>query len=174
MRSSALALLPFALVLSACTTVTPAFKDSGTRSGPCVIGGPTEVAQQFYDYRIAHKDADMRSIAALRPYLSDTLFQMLQKSSALTATQSTFTRGDLFSSQAEGADKASVASASIIPNTDARNMPLRVELTRGGQTWKDEVLMIREGQCWVVDDVRYLSAASHAPTGTLRQAIEGQ
>lgn len=38
MRYSALTLLvPCALVLSACTTpVTPAFKDIGTRSGPCI------------------------------------------------------------------------------------------------------------------------------------------
>ncbi|MFO5769671.1 hypothetical protein ACLBQX_22010, partial [Klebsiella pneumoniae] len=33
-------LLPCALALSACTTVTPAYKDNGTRSGPCVEGGP--------------------------------------------------------------------------------------------------------------------------------------
>lgn len=54
MRYSALTLLvPCALVLSACTTpVTPAFKDIGTRSGPCIDGGPDTVAQQFYDYRI--------------------------------------------------------------------------------------------------------------------------
>ncbi len=51
MRYSAFALLvPAALLLSACTTtVTPAFKDIGTRSGPCVDGGPDSVAQQFYD-----------------------------------------------------------------------------------------------------------------------------
>lgn len=174
MRSSALALLPCALVLSACTAVTPAFKDIGTRSGPCVSGGPDEVAQQFYDYRIAHKGEGLSSVAALRPYLSDSLFQLLQKSTTSPAAQDAFIRSDIFSSQSEGPDKASVYSASTIPNTDARNIPLRVELTRGSQTWKDEVLMVREGQCWAVDDVRYLGAASHAPTGTLRQAVEGK
>lgn len=174
MRSSALLLLPCALVLSACTTATPAFKDIGTRSGPCINGGPDEVAQQFYDYRIAHKGEGLSSIAALRPYLSDSLFLQLQKASTSPTAQSAFARSDIFSSQSEGPDKASVASASTIPNTDARNIPLRVELTRGSQTWKDEVLMTREGQCWTVDDVRYLGATSHAPTGSLRQAIEGQ
>ncbi len=39
-------LLPCALALSACTTVTPAYKDNGTRSGPCVEGGPDDVAQK--------------------------------------------------------------------------------------------------------------------------------
>ena len=36
-----------------------------------------------------------------------------------------------------------------------RNIPLRVDLKQGTQSWKDEVLMIQEGQCWAVDDVRY-------------------
>lgn len=45
-------LLPCALALSACTTVTPAYKDNGTRSGPCVEGGPDDVAQKFYDTQI--------------------------------------------------------------------------------------------------------------------------
>lgn len=32
--------------------------------------------------------------------------------------------------------------------------------------------MIREGQCWAVDDVRYLGGTVHAPAGSLRQSIE--
>lgn len=48
MRYSKLTMLiPCALLLSACTTVTPAYKDNGTRSGPCVEGGPDNVAQHF-------------------------------------------------------------------------------------------------------------------------------
>lgn len=44
-------IIPCALALSACTTVTPAYKDNGTRSGACIEGGPDEVAQKFYDYQ---------------------------------------------------------------------------------------------------------------------------
>jgi hypothetical protein len=40
-----------------------------------------------------------------------------------------------------------------------RNIPLRVKLKQGTQSWQDEVLMIREGQCWAVDDVRYLGGS---------------
>lgn len=48
MRYSKLSLLiPCALLLSACTTVTPAYKDNGPRAGACVDGGPDSVAQQF-------------------------------------------------------------------------------------------------------------------------------
>ncbi len=32
--------------------------------------------------------------------------------------------------------------------------------------------MIQEGQCWAVDDVRYLGINSHAPAGSLQQSLE--
>lgn len=173
MRSSVLVLLPCALLLTACTTsVTPAFKDIGTRSGPCIEGGPDSVAQKFYDYQISHKTQGSSAIASLRPYLSDSLAQQLQKTSTSPNAQNEFMRSNIFTSNADGVDTAEVASASTIPNTDARNIPLRVKFTKGSQNWQDEVLMIREGQCWAVDDVRYLGANGHAPAGSLRQTIE--
>lgn len=169
MRYTNLALiLPAALLLSACTTVTPAYKDTGTRVGQCVEGGPDTVAQKFYDYQIQHRTSD---ITALRPYLSDGLAKLLNESSQDASKRSLMQSG-LFSSSATAPDGASVASASTIPNTDARNIPLRVDVKQGTQSWKDEVLMIREGQCWAVDDVRYLGNNSHAPAGTLRQSLE--
>jgi predicted small secreted protein len=169
MRSSVLTLIaPCALLLSACTTVTPAYKDIGTRSGPCIDGGPDSVAQQFYDYRIAHPGQSATDLAGLRPYLSDSLWQQLQTKSRTTQPAN----GDLFSSNANGIDSADVASASRILNTDARNMPLRVNLTKGDRQWQDEILMVREGQCWTVDDIRYTSESSNAPTGTLSQMLE--
>jgi hypothetical protein len=172
MRYSAMTLLvPCALLLSACTTpVTPAFKDIGTRSGPCIEGGPDAVAQQFYDTRISTRRND---VTALRPYLSDRLAQQLNEASR-DPQHSALLKSDPFSSQSTLPDSAVVESASTIPNTDARNIPLRVKLTQGSQTWQDEVLMIREGQCWVVDDVRYLGGSVHAPAGTLRQSVENR
>ena len=172
MRYSALTLLvPCALVLSACTTpVTPAFKDIGSRSGPCIEGGPDAVAQQFYDYRIQHRGNDL---TALRPYLSDNLAKLLNDASR-DPQQNALLSSDPFSSRATLPDSADVASASTIPNTDALNIPLRVKLTQGTQTWQDEVLMIREGQCWAIDDVRYIGGSVHAPAGTLRQSIENR
>ena len=169
MRYTNLALiLPAALLLSACTTVTPAYKDTGTRVGQCVEGGPDTVAQKFYDDQIQRRTSD---INALRPYLSDGLAKLLNESSQDASKRSLMQSG-LFSSSATAPDSASVASASTIPNTDARNIPLRVDLKQGTQSWKDEVLMIREGQCLAVDDVRYLGNNSHAPAGTLRQSLE--
>ena len=171
MRYSKLTMLiPCALLLSACTTVTPAYKDNGSRTGSCVQGGPDSVAQQFYDYRIQHRSND---ITALRPYLSDKLAALLSDASR-DNNQREVLSSDPFSSRTTLPDSARVASASTIPNRDARNIPLRVDLKQGDQSWQDEVLMIQEGQCWVIDDVRYLGGSVHAKAGTLRQSIENR
>ncbi|HEX4501219.1 MAG TPA: lipoprotein [Scandinavium sp.] len=168
MRYSAAALLvPCALLLSACTTVTPAFKDIGTRSGSCMEGGPDAVAQKFYDYSIQHRTTDL---TALRPYLSDDLAKVLNDANN-DPNKRALLQQEPFFSRSTPPDSADVASSSTIPNTDARNIPLRVELKQGSDRWQDEVLMIREGQCWAVDDVRYLGGTVHAPAGTLRQTL---
>ncbi|HFV0885875.1 TPA: lipoprotein [Escherichia coli] len=171
MRYRSLSLLiPCALLLSACTTVTPAYKDNGLRTGSCVQGGPDSVAQQFYDYRIQHRSND---ITALRHYLSDKLATLLSDASRNNSHRELLS-SDPFSSRTTLPDSAHVASASTIPNRDARNIPLRVDLKQGDQGWQDEVLMIQEGQCWVIDDVRYLGGSVHATSGTLRQSIENR
>ncbi|EKQ6286100.1 lipoprotein [Escherichia coli] len=171
MRYRSLSLLiPCALLLSACTTVTPAYKDNGLRTGSCVQGGPDSVAQQFDDYRIQHRSND---ITALRPYLSDKLATLLSDASRDNSHRELLS-SDPFSSRTTLPDSAHVASASTIPNRDARNIPLRVDLKQGDQGWQDEVLMIQEGQCWVIDDVRYLGGSVHATAGTLRQSIENR
>ncbi|EPS8492142.1 lipoprotein [Yersinia enterocolitica] len=180
-------ILPLAILLSACSnTVDPAYKDISSRTAPCVDGGPDTVAQKFYDLRvqqIGNKSGlpDDNLSAQFRPYLSQALYEQIQTarkqagnrtSSGVNSTQTI--NGDIFSSLREGSTSADVASASTIPNTDARNIPLRVNLTHqsaGGQSvmWQDEVLMIREGTCWVVDDIRFMGVS--APAGSLRQLL---
>ncbi|AJI84103.1 putative lipoprotein [Yersinia enterocolitica] len=180
-------ILPLAILLSACSnTVDPAYKDISSRTAPCIDGGPDTVAQKFYDLRvqqIGNKSGlpDDNLSAQFRPYLSQALYEQIQTarkqagnrtSSGVNSTQTI--NGDIFSSLREGSTSADVASASTIPNTDARNIPLRVNLTHqsaGGQSvmWQDEVLMIREGTCWVVDDIRFMGVS--APAGSLRQLL---
>ncbi|MGH1473358.1 lipoprotein [Yersinia proxima] len=179
-------ILPLAILLSACSnTVDPAYKDISSRTTPCIDGGPDTVAQKFYDLRIqqvGNKSGlpDDNLSAQFRPYLSQALYEQIQtarkqvgnRTSAVNTTQTI--NGDIFSSLREGNTSADVASASTIPNTDARNIPLRVNLTHqsaGGQSvvWQDEVLMIREGTCWVVDDIRFMGIS--APASSLRQLL---
>ncbi|WP_174847044.1 lipoprotein [Yersinia artesiana] len=183
-------ILPVAILLSACSnTVDPAYKDISSRTAPCIDGGPDTVAQKFYDLRIqqiGNKSGlpDDNLSAQFRPYLSQALYEQIQTarkqagnrtSSAVNSTQTI--NGDIFTSLREGSTSADVASASTIPNTDARNIPLRVNLTHqsaGGQSvvWQDEVLMIREGTCWVVDDIRFMGVS--APASSLRQLLGGR
>ncbi|HHA0033740.1 TPA: lipoprotein [Yersinia enterocolitica] len=180
-------ILPFAILLSACShTVDPAYKDISSRTAPCIDGGPDTVAQKFYDLRVQQIGnqsglPDDNLSAQFRPYLSQALYEQIQTarqqagnrtSSGVNSTQSI--NGDIFTSLHEGSTSADVASASTIPNTDARNIPLRVNLTHqsaGGQSvmWQDEVLMIREGTCWVVDDIRFMGVS--APASSLRQLL---
>lgn len=180
-------ILPLAILLSACSnTVDPAYKDISSRTAPCIDGGPDTVAQKFYDLRIqqvGNKSGlpDDNLSAQFRPYLSQALYEQIQTarkqagnrtSSGVNSTQTI--NGDIFTSLREGSTSADVASASTIPNSDARNIPLRVNLTHqsaGGQSvmWQDEVLMIREGTCWVVDDIRFMGVS--APASSLRQLL---
>ncbi len=106
-------------------------------------------------------------------YLSDKLATLLSDASRDNNHRELLTN-DPFSSRTTLPDSAHVASASTIPNRDARNIPLRVDLKQGDRGWQDEVLMIQEGQCWVIDDVRYLGGSVHATAGTLRQSIENR
>ncbi|HDL8112361.1 TPA: lipoprotein [Yersinia enterocolitica] len=180
-------ILPLAILLSACSnTVDPAYKDISSRTATCIDGGPDTVAQKFYDLRVQQIGnqsglPDDNLSAQFRPYLSQALYEQIQTarkqagnrtSSGVNSTQTI--NGDIFTSLREGSTSADVASASTIPNTDARNIPLRVNLTHqsaGGQSvmWQDEVLMIREGTCWVVDDIRFMGVS--APASSLRQLL---
>ncbi|MFV8797413.1 lipoprotein [Yersinia sp. LJYL362] len=180
-------ILPLAILLSACSnTVDPAYKDISSRAAPCIDGGPDRVAQKFYDLRVQQIGnqsglPDDNLSAQFRPYLSLALYEHIQtaRKQAGNRTSSTVNNtqtinGDIFTSLREGNTSADVASASTIPNTDARNIPLRVNLTHqsaGGQSvmWQDEVLMIREGTCWVVDDIRFMGVS--APASSLRQLL---
>lgn len=191
-KKTLVAAIPLVFMLNACTTVEPAYKDIGSRTAPCVDGGPDSVAQQFYDFRIKQGGSGLPNssqLAAYRPYLSTALYNALLKAQSqpkvdLAATPNEKTGngavdGDVFSSLFDGPTSASVDSASTIPNTDARNIPLRVTFThekdKGASTsWKDEVLMVREGKCWTVDDVRYMANLDFASSGTLRQVLEHQ
>lgn len=172
------AVLPLALLLSACTTVEPAYKDIGTRSGSCVEGGPDTVAQKFYDLRIQQGAGlpDSNRLAQLQPYLSKVLYQDLV-SAAQNPGKHRIT-GDLFSGNAQGqAARPSPAPRPFLTPMRKHPAARRLELPKDANStvnWQDEVLMVREGTCWVVDDIRYLNVPAHATNGSVRQVLENQ
>lgn len=174
-HSVATLIVPCTLLLSACSDLSPlnfppAYNDTGTRTATCITGGPDSVAQQFYNNDIIHSRGSNTDINALRPYLSDTLWKQLMYRTSHKRTLPEYI--PLFTSHGNDADSAVVSNTSDIPNTDARNIPLRVTFNKGRLQWQDEVLMVRSAQCWTIDDIRYLSASGRTSTGTLRQTLE--
>ncbi|BAE74372.1 putative lipoprotein YbjP precursor [Sodalis glossinidius str. 'morsitans'] len=177
MKKTSLVLLPLMLTLSACSAVKPAYDDVGSRSAPCVQGGPDSVAQQFFDLRLQPGNQgkpDTATLARYRPYFSTALYHSLAEDSRNAQKLARLPVMDIFSGDSIGPTTADVHSASRIPNTDAKNIPLRGYVATAKRRQSEcrlevEVLMIREGTCWVVDDVRYLGAAPPATAGTLRK-----
>lgn len=139
------------------------------------------MAQQFYDLRLQPGNQgkpDTATLARYLPYLSTALYHSLAEDGCSEQKLARLPAMDIFSGDSLGPTTVDVHGASLIPNTDAKNIPLRVEMSRHQNgdrpdiAWQAEVLMIREGTCWVVDDVRYLGAAPPATAGTLRQTLE--
>lgn len=177
MKITALAALSSALFLSACSTVEPVYTDNSQRTAnTCIKGDPDQVASKFWDWQIEHPVRGLpnsQQLTALRPYLSEKLWKNLLTVSQHPNKTSLSYQGDLFSSQKEGATSADVADSSTIPNADSRHIPLRVSLSNASEkVWQDEILMVREGECWVVDDIRYLANDPHQTSGTLSQVLE--
>jgi hypothetical protein len=64
--------------------------------------------------------------------------------------------GDMFSSSFEGFTKFRVADGAS-PTGARATIAVEFEYAKGDKpvTWRDEILLVREGQRWVIDDVRY-------------------
>lgn len=166
-----------ALFLTGCTSsVPPAFHDRDIRTLPCTAGGPDQVAQAFYAARLRYPQNGLPDRAELRrlsPYLSESLWQALHDARRNPAI-SNYSQGDIFAGYPLLPTRVTVAPAPTIPNRDAHNIPLRVmfERQQAGRRllWQEEVLMVREGRCWTLDDVRYLNNTT-PPYSSLRYAL---
>lgn len=168
-------LLPLTIMLSACTSDL-AMTDSGVRRGVCTPGGPATVAQNLYDLRTEDLTPGLPNQQLLdkyQPFLSDSLYQSLAKANNIDFRSATWRNGDLFSGAADAPTQVKADSAPDISRSSVRNVPLRVTMSHADKTWQDEVLMVREGECWAVDDIRYLATwVGGADGATLKQALE--
>ncbi|XNM61156.1 DUF3828 domain-containing protein [Escherichia coli] len=126
------------------------------------------MAQQFYDYRILHQQRHHR----LAPLSAAEKLAILLSNASRDNNHRELLTNDRFSSRTTLPDSA-VASASTIPNRDARNIPLRVDLNRvtrvAGPSVNDSARPVLG-----IDDVRYLGGSVDATAGTLRQSIENR
>ena len=141
------------------------------------------VAQQFYATTIAHKISGAPSesqLAALAPYLSDTLHALLAAARQRNEVEAarapdekpSFADGNLFSSLFEGPNAAEVLA-------DSARGALRVatvRLTYTGATppvsWLDRVVLAKHDDRFVVDDIEYGGQWDFANKGRLRASLE--
>ena len=119
-------------------------------------------------------------LARLEPYISDTLRALLAAANRMRETdirrfpdeKPSFAEGDLFSSLFEGPSSFRVAE------TEAGRPPhrVRVDFTHAADgtrtNWSDVVVVVREGERWVVDNVEYRGAWDFAAQGSLRMSLE--
>ena len=142
----------------------------------------TSVVQQFYRTTIADSVTGaptQQQLAALAPYLSDTLRSLLvaarKRNEADMARapdeKPSFAEGDLFSSLFEGPNEAEVVADSA--RGDSRVATVR--MTNNGATpavtWTDRVVLVMQNGRYVIDDVEYGGTWDFATKGTLRSTL---
>jgi hypothetical protein len=141
-----------------------------------------DVVQQFYATAIAQRVTGAPTpaqLTALTPYLSDTLRALLvsarERNEADAAREPdekpSFAEGDLFSSLFEGPNAVEVLA-------DSARGPMQVATVRMTSTaatppviWTDRVVLTKQGDRYVIDDVEYGGQWDFANKGNLRASL---
>ncbi len=128
---------------------------------------------------------DKQAIRKLSPYLSAELIASITRArqrqaqciSAHPGDKGPWVEGDMFSSNFEGFAKFRVGDPK--PGNGQRQlMTLNFEYVDGGKshTWADQVVVVRQGNRWVLDDILYGRKAGFGNGfgGSLRQSMKGK
>ena len=142
----------------------------------------TDAAMQFLTMRDAVGGSgapSAKELAALRPFITDTLARGLALADSLRAAdivrapdeKPRFVEGDLFSSLFEG-----TTAFRILPATSAASPVLvPVEYTYDRQpptvTWTDTVVVVQQGGRWLVQDIRYGGTWAFGNKGSLLRQL---
>lgn len=123
-------------------------------------------------------------LAGIKDYLSPTLLAALQAAGAKQARclkahpddKPPWVEGDLFTSNFEGFTAFTPAAPTA--TGPKATVPVDFEYTENGKTfkWRDQVVVVRVGARWLVDDVRYRKAAGGFTSGFgagLRASLSG-
>ncbi|HUQ80769.1 MAG TPA: hypothetical protein VM076_06520 [Gemmatimonadaceae bacterium] len=151
----------------------------------CTSSSPdtaTAVVERFYASTIAQKvngAPTSAQLAALAPYLSDTLRALLdaarRRSEADAARapdeKPAFVEGDLFSSLFEGPNAVHVIADSA--RGDQRVATVRMTATSANPpvTWTDRVVLTKSAGRFVIDDIEYGGSWDFANKGGLRASL---
>lgn len=167
----------------------------GVSCAPREAVSPAHAAQQFYamlDALGVHEAPDSLSLRALRPFLADSLYDLLQHqlhnnfqndnstvqdSGSNAAQEAALVRypqitGDLFSSLPEGRTNARPVSTVDLPDTGLVVTEFANSSIRPSANWTDTVVAVRERGRWVVADIRYGTTWEFAYRGSLLQLLQ--
>ena len=143
---------------------------------------PTDVVMRLLTMRDAlgvRAVPTAHELAALAPFLSDSLTQALASGDSLRAAETkrtpgekpSFADGDVFSSLFEGPTAFRVMPA--LESTAPIRVP--IEFTNDAQRpavrWTDTAVVVQHSGKWVVNDLRYGATWPFANKGTLRLTL---
>jgi len=156
------------LVVTACTS-------SSINTAPSVV-------QRFYATTIAQKVTGAptsEQLAALSPYLSDTLRALLDAARRQNEAEAarapdekpSFADGDLFSSLFEGPNAVDVIADSARGDLRVATVQMTSTSANPPVTWTDRVVLRSHDGRLVIDDVEYGGTWDFANKGTLRASL---
>jgi hypothetical protein len=142
----------------------------------------TSVVEQFYRTAIADSVSGApteKQLAALAPYLSDTLESLLvaarKRNEADMARapdeKPSFAEGDLFSSLFEGPNAAEVVADSARGQARVASVRMTYNGASPAVTWTDRVVLVQQNGRYVIDDIEYGGNWDFATKGTLRSTL---
>ena len=123
--------------------------------------------------------------ARLAPLLSQHLAGMINQAAAADARfhakvkdSPPLFEGDLFSSQFEGFQTYNVGACSGSAGAGRCSVQLHYQEAPGGakanpaMNWSDDILLIKTGGAWKVDDIAYKGAFAFGNSGLLSQTLK--
>lgn len=143
---------------------------------------PAKVAEAFHAVLFAAPVVGAPTpddMERLRPFLSDTLAQLLERAGRIRDSETRaapgekprFTDGDLFTSLVEG--PTSFAIIGVAQGSPGK-VVVRYDRDEGNgkhTVWTDTTVLVPRDTTWVVDDIRYGGDWPFAQKGSLREAL---
>ncbi len=142
----------------------------------------TDVVLQFYTMRDAVGGTgapSAKELAALRPFITDTLALTLAMADSLRRAdiarapdaKPRFAEGDLYSSMFEGATIFRVLPAGSNGNPVLVHVEFTNDRQRPTVRWTDTVVVVQHAGRWLVEDIRYGATWGFSNKGSLRRAL---
>jgi hypothetical protein len=152
--------------------------------GTASVPDPSPAVARFYATYLSSGVTgvpDSARLAALAPFLSDTLRALLAGAARLRDEAARrvpdekppFADGDPFSSLFEGPTGAAIEGRDSAGGVQRVVVRLTYHHADPVTRWTDTAVVVRKRDRWVIDDIRYGGAWDFASRGALRSSLEG-